>query len=156
MAQNDTAVKLRVQEAYHRDIGTGIARIDIDTMKKLGTMSGDIIEINGRGISSYAVAWTVYPSEEGKRLILIDSNTRAITNVGIDDRVKVKKVLARPAEHIVIAPMQPMRVTADEQYLLRSLRGQAPIHWHHDTRGTARKPYTFHRNVNKPGRRCHP
>ncbi len=124
MAQNDAAVKLRVQEAYHRDIGSGIARIDIDTMKKLGTMSGDIIEINGKGVSSYAVAWTVYPSEEGQRLILIDSNTRAITNVGIDDRVKVKKVLARSAEHIVIAPMQPMRITGDEQYLLSSLKGR--------------------------------
>ncbi len=120
---NSDMVKLTVHEAYPRDVGSGIARIDMDTMKRLGTVSGDIIEIIGRGVSSYASVWAVYPGEEGRKLILMDDNTRAITNVDIDDRVKVKKVFASPAESITIAPMQEMRIAGDEQYILKHLEG---------------------------------
>ncbi|MGZ4929189.1 MAG: hypothetical protein ACXV76_13100, partial [Halobacteriota archaeon] len=36
-------VTLRVVEAYHRDAGRGIARLDMHTMRELGLVSGDII-----------------------------------------------------------------------------------------------------------------
>lgn len=117
-------VTLRVQEAYHRDVGRGIARIDMETMKKLGMVSGDIIEIEGRGATSYAVVWPGYPSEEGKGVILIDGNTRANARVGIDDRVKVRKIQAKPAERITLAPTQPIRITGGEYYLLKLLEGR--------------------------------
>jgi transitional endoplasmic reticulum ATPase len=117
-------VTLRVQEAYHRDVGRGIARIDMETMKKLGMVSGDIIEIEGKGATSYAVVWPGYPSEEGKGVILIDGNTRANARVGIDDRVKVRKIQAKPAERITLAPTQPIRITGGEYYLLKLLEGR--------------------------------
>lgn len=117
-------VTLRIQEAYHRDVGRGIARIDMETMKKLGMVSGDIIEIEGKGATSYAVVWPGYPSEEGKGVILIDGNTRANAKVGIDDRVKVRKIQARPAERITLAPTQPIRITGGEYYLLKLLEGR--------------------------------
>ena len=117
-------VTLRVQEAYHRDVGRGIARIDMETMKKLGMVSGDIIEIEGKGATSYAVVWPGYPSEEGKGVILIDGNTRANAKVGIDDRVKVRKIQAKPAERITLAPTQPIRITGGEYYLLKLLEGR--------------------------------
>src|SRR5271157_639588 len=117
-------VTLRVQEAYHRDVGRGIARIDMETMKKLGMVSGDIIEIEGKGSTSYAVVWPGYPSEEGKGVILIDGNTRANAKVGIDDRVKVRKIQAKPAERITLAPTQPIRITGGEYYLLKLLEGR--------------------------------
>ncbi|HTY90717.1 MAG TPA: CDC48 family AAA ATPase [Methanocella sp.] len=117
-------VTLRVQEAYHRDVGRGIARIDMETMKKLGMVSGDIIEIEGKGAASYAVVWPGYPSEEGKGVILIDGNTRANAKVGIDDRVKVRKIQAKPAERITLAPTQPIRITGGEYYLLKLLEGR--------------------------------
>jgi transitional endoplasmic reticulum ATPase len=117
-------VTLRVQEAYHRDVGRGIARIDMETMKKLGMVSGDIIEIEGKGATSYAVVWPGYPSEEGKGVILIDGNTRANAKVGIDDRVRVRKIQAKPAERITLAPTQPIRITGGEYYLLKLLEGR--------------------------------
>jgi nicotinic acid phosphoribosyltransferase len=48
MTDNEKEVTLRVQEAYHRDVGRGIARIDMETMRHLGMVSGDIIEIEGK------------------------------------------------------------------------------------------------------------
>ena len=117
-------VTLRVQEAYHRDVGRGIARIDMDTMRQLGMVSGDIIEIEGKGATASAVVWPGYPSEEGKGVILIDGNIRGNAKVGIDDRVKVRKIQAKPAERITLAPTQPIRITGGEYYLLKLLEGR--------------------------------
>jgi transitional endoplasmic reticulum ATPase len=116
-------ITLRVQEAYHRDFGRGIARIDMETMRQLGMVSGDIIEIEGKTTAT-AVVWPGYPSEEGKGLILIDGNIRSNARVGIDDRVKVRKIQAKKAERITLAPTQPVRITGGEYYLLKLLEGR--------------------------------
>jgi transitional endoplasmic reticulum ATPase len=39
---------LKVLEAYTRDVGRGLARIDYDTMDSLGASTGDAIEIKGK------------------------------------------------------------------------------------------------------------
>ena len=117
-------VTLKVQEAYHRDVGRGIARIDMETMRNLGMVSGDIIEIEGKGATATAVVWPGYPSEEGKGVILIDGNIRSNARVGIDDRVKVRKIQAKKAERITLAPTQPVRITGGEYYLLKLLEGR--------------------------------
>ena len=124
MAENKNEVTLRVQEAYHRDVGRGIARIDMETMRHLGMVSGDIIEIEGKGATATAVVWPGYPSEEGKGVILIDGNIRSNAKVSIDDRVKVRKIHAKPAERITLAPTQPVRITGGEYYLLKLLEGR--------------------------------
>jgi len=41
-------VTLRVQEAYHRDVGRGIARINERHIKEIGVSYGDIVQISGR------------------------------------------------------------------------------------------------------------
>jgi transitional endoplasmic reticulum ATPase len=38
---------LRVLEAYTRDVGRGVARIDDSTMDSLSASTGDVIEIKG-------------------------------------------------------------------------------------------------------------
>lgn len=44
--QERTTVTLKVAEAYHRDIGRGIARIDPKICKKLDLLTGDTIEVS--------------------------------------------------------------------------------------------------------------
>lgn len=117
-------VTLRIQEAYHRDVGRGIARIDMETMRKLGLVSGDIIEIEGKGATATAVVWPGYPSEEGKGVILIDGTIRSNAKVGLDDKVVVRKIQAKPAERITLAPTQPVRITGGEYYLQKLLEGR--------------------------------
>ncbi|MEM2924298.1 MAG: CDC48 family AAA ATPase [Methanocellales archaeon] len=116
-------VQLRVAEAYHRDAGRGIARIDLETMQKLGLVSGDIVEIEGKDKAS-AIVWPGYPEDAGRGIIRIDGNTRSNAKVGIDDLVTVRKVEAQPAVKITIAPTQPVRIVGGEQYILRILEGR--------------------------------
>ena len=42
---------LKVLEAYTRDVGRGVARIDYDSMDSLGASTGDVIEIKGKRFS---------------------------------------------------------------------------------------------------------
>ncbi|MDI6902198.1 MAG: CDC48 family AAA ATPase [Methanocellales archaeon] len=119
-------VTLRVAEAYHRDAGRGIARVDMATMKKLGLVSGDTIEIQGKQTAA-AIVWPGYSDDTGKGIIRIDGNIRSNAAVGIDDKVKIRKVEAKEATRITIAPTQPVRIVGGEYYLLRILEGRPVI-----------------------------
>ena len=116
-------ITLRVAEAYYRDVGRGIARVDPEVMAKLGLQSGDIIEIIGKD-SVPAIVWPGYPEDRGKGIIRIDGSIRNNAGVGIDDRVRIRKVEAKPAEKITLAPTEPVRLMGGEAYLLRLLEGR--------------------------------
>ncbi|HNR56849.1 MAG TPA: hypothetical protein PKJ51_00190, partial [Methanothrix sp.] len=51
---------LRVAEAYHRDVGRGIARLAQDLISDLGVEGGGVVEIQGKR-TIYAVAWQASP-----------------------------------------------------------------------------------------------
>ncbi|MFH0849618.1 MAG: hypothetical protein V1924_01615, partial [Candidatus Bathyarchaeota archaeon] len=54
-------IQLKVSEAkQQRDVGRSIARMDSDTMKKLGVTVGDVVEIEGKKATA-AKAWPAYP-----------------------------------------------------------------------------------------------
>lgn len=116
-------ITLKVVEAYHRDAGRGIARIDMDTMRQLGLVSGDIIEITGRNRAA-AVVWPAYPEDRGLGIIRIDGNIRGNAHVGIDDRIVIRKAKSNPAVKITLAPTQPVRIVGGEDYLMRFLEGR--------------------------------
>ncbi|RLI85550.1 MAG: AAA family ATPase [Archaeoglobales archaeon] len=116
-------VTLRVAEAYYRDVGRGIARIDPEVMEKLGLQSGDVIEIIGKETVP-AIVWPGYPEDRGTGTIRIDGSIRNNAGVGIGDRVRVRKVEAKPAEKVVLAPTEPVRLMGGENYLLRLLEGR--------------------------------
>ena len=46
MSENN--LSLKVLEAYTRDVGRGVARIDYDSMDNLSASTGDVIEIKGK------------------------------------------------------------------------------------------------------------
>ncbi len=114
---------LRVAEAYYRDVGRSIARVDPEVMEELGLQSGDVIEIIGKN-SVPAIVWPGYPEDRGKGIIRIDGSLRSNAGVGIDDKVRIRKVEAKPAEKLVIAPTEPVRFMGGETYLLRLLEGR--------------------------------
>ena len=45
--RNDT-LSLKILEAYTRDVGRGVARIDYESMDPLSASTGDVIEIRGK------------------------------------------------------------------------------------------------------------
>lgn len=114
---------LRVAEAKHRDAGRGIARVDSRVMQKLGMVSGDVIRIKGKNPVP-AIVWPSYPEDAGKKLISIDGSTRNNLKAGIDDRVEIEKVDAKPAEKVSLASTQPLKIIQGEQYLRKALEGR--------------------------------
>lgn len=133
--QNETAeqpelgpigpIHVRVAEAYHRDAGKGIARVDVSLMKRLGLESGGVIEIQGKN-KVYAVAWPGNP-EDATDIIRIDGSTRANLGAGIDTRVTIQRADARPARKVVVAPTRQIRLIGGPQYLLRMLEGRPVV-----------------------------
>lgn len=119
-------MNLRVAEAYYRDVGRGIARIDPEVMEKLGLQSGDVIEIIGKNTVP-AIVWPSYPEDRGTGIIRIDGSIRSNAGVGIDDRVKIRKVEVKPAEKVTLAPTEPVRLMGGETYLLRLLEGRPVV-----------------------------
>ena len=119
----DKSVTLKVAEAYHRDAGRGIARIDAETMRKLGVVSGDVIEIEGKNTAT-AIVWPGYSPDSNKSIIRIDGNIRGNAGIAIDDRVRVKKTTVKDAKRITLEPTQPVRIAGGERYLARILKGR--------------------------------
>jgi transitional endoplasmic reticulum ATPase len=112
-------VQLKVLEAYTRDVGRGVARIDYDAMDSLDASTGDVIEIKGKR-RTVAKCLPLYPSDEGRGIVRIDGLIRNNAGVAIGDVVTVKKVKAPPAEKVVVAPLEAVP-PIDERYLADAL-----------------------------------
>jgi len=112
-------VTLKVLEAYTRDVGRGVARIDYDAMDATNASTGDIIEIKGRR-RTVAKCLPLYPSDEGRGIIRIDGLIRNNAGVAIGDTVTIRKIKAVPADKIVVAPLEAIP-PIDERYLADAL-----------------------------------
>ncbi len=116
-------ITLRVAEAPQNLVGRGIAVIDPKVIKEQGWQSGDVVEITGKS-KAYAKVWPAQTLEYGKGLIGIDGYIRSNTGVGIDERVKVRKVEAKQATGITLYPTEPLRIVGAEGYLAQLLEGR--------------------------------
>ncbi|MGC9308180.1 MAG: CDC48 family AAA ATPase [Thermoplasmatota archaeon] len=96
-------VMLRVSEALSQDVGSGRARLDGKTRISLDVTPGDIVEIKGNTTTA-AVVWRARPIDEGKSLIRIDNLTRKNAEVGMGDKVMVRKIEPPTADTVVMAP----------------------------------------------------
>ncbi len=116
-------VSLRVAEAQSRDVGRGIARIDPKVGSEIGLSAGDVVEIHGKK-KTVAIYWPGYQEDVGKGIIRIDGYTRNNAGAGIDEKVSVKKVEAKEAKKVTIAPTEPLRITGGEEYLKQILENR--------------------------------
>ncbi len=110
---------LKVLEAYTRDVGRGVARIDYDSMDSLGASTGDVIELRGKR-RTVAKCLPLYPSDEGKGIIRVDGLVRNNAGVAIGDTVTVRKIKAVPADKVIVAPLEAIP-PIDERYLADAL-----------------------------------
>ena len=114
------SLSLKVLEAYTRDVGRGVARIDYDSMDSLSASTGDVIEIKGKDRRTVAKCLPLYPSDEGKGIIRVDGLVRNNAGVAIGDTVVVRKIKAVPAEKVIVAPLEAIP-PIDERYLADAL-----------------------------------
>lgn len=114
---------LRVAEALAKDVGRGIARLDPENMKTLGLEVGDVVRIEGKR-TTYAKAMPTYVEARGQGLVQIDGLIRANAQVGLDEKVKIAKAVARPAVRLVLSPLTLTRAgERDIRYIGRLLEG---------------------------------
>ncbi|MFB5621812.1 MAG: CDC48 family AAA ATPase [Candidatus Nitrosomaritimum yanchengensis] len=117
MSQN--TISLKVLEAYTRDVGRGVARIDYDSMDALSASTGDVVEIKGKR-KTVAKCLPLYPSDEGKGIIRVDGLVRNNAGVAISDTVVVRKIKTVPAEKVIVSPLEAIP-PIDERYLADAL-----------------------------------
>src|ERR687885_2035307 len=124
--KNGTSLSLKVLEAYTRDVGRGVARIDYDSMNSLHVSTGDVIEVKGDKRRTVAKCLPLYPSDEGKGIIRVDGLVRNNAGVAIGDTVEITKIKTAPAEKVIVAPLESIP-PVDERYLADALEGVATI-----------------------------
>ncbi len=114
---------LRVLEARASDVGQGVVRIDPELMRPLKLADGDPVVVEGRRKTA-AVARVGPPEDANRGVIRIDGFQRRNAQVGIDEKVGVRKASPRRADRITLAPTEPVRIMGGEQYLAQALDGR--------------------------------
>jgi transitional endoplasmic reticulum ATPase len=124
-SRRDVKGSLTIAEAHKTDVGRRIGRIDPKIAEELGLSTGDAVEIIAEKKNKTTVLnWPAYNQDYGKGLIRIDGYTRSKLDVGINDRVDVRKVDIKTAKSIHLAPTEQLRIRGAEVYLSEVLEGQ--------------------------------
>ncbi len=110
---------MKVLEAYTRDVGRGIIRIDYTTMDKLKISTGDPVSITGKR-EFVAKAMQLYPSDEDKKICRFDGLGRNNCGIAIGDKVKITKTKVSPAVNIVVTALEAIP-PIDGRYLADAL-----------------------------------
>ena len=114
---------LIVAKANPKDVGRRIARIDPVVQELLGLTSGDAIEISSERKKANVLNWHGFPEDKGSGLIRIDGYIRNQLNVGINDRVEIKKIEVNDAQNITLRSTEPLRIIDASKYLTNLFEG---------------------------------
>ncbi len=118
----DRAIK--VAELKAGETGRGIVRLDPALMDVLSIKLGDIVQIEGNR-KTVAKVLRGDVSDTNLGMIRMDGSTRRNAGVSLDERVAIKKVLAKNAEKITFSPTEQLRLQGGEEYLKQVLDGRA-------------------------------
>ena len=116
---------MKVAEACSKDVGRGIARMDPRDLAAVGADVGDVVEITASR-TTVAKAMPTFQDARDKGLVQIDGLVRKNCQAGLDEKVTIRKVEARPAQRIILLPAEPpasMTGRGDARYLGRLLEG---------------------------------
>src|SRR5919204_4199189 len=116
-------ITLKVAETNSKFVGRGMALVDPKVMEGMSLSTGDVIEVSGKK-RSYVLLWSSQSEDYGKGLIRIDGYTRNNIGIGIDDSVTIRKVNAKKAEQVILAPTEELNIVGLEEYLPELLEGR--------------------------------
>jgi len=111
--------ELKVLEAYTRDVGRGVIRIDYDTMDRLKVSTGDAVKITGKK-TTVLKALPLYPNDEGKEICRIDGLTRNNCGSDVNSNVSLEKIKSDSATKVFVTPLEAIP-PIDERYLTDAL-----------------------------------
>ncbi|MFO0794208.1 MAG: CDC48 family AAA ATPase [Candidatus Brocadiaceae bacterium] len=115
-------ITLKVVEAAKKDAGRGLARIDPVDMEQLNVTVGDIVEIVGKR-STVAKVMPAFKEERGMSKILIDGLIRGNAQIGLGEKVTVKKIAWTPANNVTLIPANLTNLERDGKYIGSLLDG---------------------------------
>ena len=120
MSQRDR-IELRVKKAEPVDAGTGIGRLDQETMEQLGVGVGELIKVIGDR-DTPVKALPSRPGDDEKKILSIDGLTRSNAGVKLDETVRVEKWPGRKARTVTLKPLFTAKLDEqDRQYVLSAL-----------------------------------
>ena len=123
--ENSDALRLTVVEARREDVGRGVARIDPETLKRIGASPGDVLEIEGRA-KTVAKAMPTYKEQRGREIVQLDGVGRTNAGVALGQQAGIRKVAHALARRVVAAPLGGGALQEDEiEHMARRLDGLA-------------------------------
>src|SRR2546426_7159871 len=114
---------LRVLEAKSQDVGRGIVRIDPEVMEFLHLREDDPVIVEGRKKTAAIVARAL-PEDATRGSVRLDGFQRRNAQMGLDEKVGLRPVEAKPAAKITLSPTEPVRIMGGEEYLAQALDGR--------------------------------
>jgi len=105
-------IELEIAEALQEDIDKGLARVSSKVMNEFGLISGDIIEIKGKGSSVVKVMRSI-KDNLNKKIIMLDGTTRSNIGASIGDFITINKIKIQEAKKITLSPLQEVRFSDD-------------------------------------------
>ncbi len=117
-----TTLKLRVAEAIGKDVARAFARIGPEDLAKLEAAAGDIVEVQGKR-KTVCKAMPAYKEMRGQSRIQLDGLVRENAGAGLDEFVQVRKIGCRPAERLVLSPVNITPSDRDLNYIGSLLDG---------------------------------
>ena len=102
---SDTEIGVEIQAASFSDKGKGIARLDTDSMRRLGIPSGGIIEIQGQK-KTYAKCLQSPKENHIPGILNIDGLIRSNARIDIGSRIYIKRIQVTKARSVTLAPLE--------------------------------------------------
>lgn len=115
-------LKLKVTEALGKDVGRAFARIGPEDMEKLQVGIGDTVEITGKR-KTVCKVMPAYKELRGQCRVQLDGLTRENAGAGLDEFVQVRKSACRPADRVILAPINIIPANRDLKYIGSLLDG---------------------------------
>ncbi len=114
-------IELRVQKAEPVDAGTGIGRLDQETMEQLGVEVGELIKVIGER-NTPIKALPSRPGDDKKGTLSIDGLSRSNAGVKLDETVQIEKWPGREARTVKLKPLFSTKLDKENrQYVLSAL-----------------------------------
>ena len=97
-------LRLKVTEAIGKDVGRALARMGPEDLERLQVAIGDTVEVEGKRATVCKVM-PAYKELRGQSRVQLDGLTRENAGAALDEFVQVRKIAARPAQRIALAPL---------------------------------------------------
>src|ERR1700757_2168171 len=117
-----STLKLKVTEALSKDVGRAYARMGPEDLSQLDAAAGDVVEITGKR-KSVCKIMLAHKEVRGQSRIQLDGLARENAGAGLDEFVQVRKLACRPAERLVLTPINVVPADRDLDYIGSLLDG---------------------------------